>query len=287
MFGADDLRLAQELARRASAAIENARLYREAEERAEAARVLATIGDGVFLLDRGGRIRLWNHAAERITGLKEQDVLGRTAASAVPGWDGHRPACRSRRYRGRAGGRERARRDRRTRALAVALCGRLRGRRRVRVPRPHAGSAARVDAPGPRRDGLARAAHAARRDLRRGAHAPARRHRARGGDAGHAPARDRRGGCAARRDRERPPAREPARLRQAPRPHRAVDTLEIVRAEVDAARTHAPGDVAPGWRRPIACPRSRPTRRSCARSSRTSSTTRSSTRPTGAPSRSG
>ncbi len=34
MFGAEDLRLAKELARRASAAIENARLYREAEERA-------------------------------------------------------------------------------------------------------------------------------------------------------------------------------------------------------------------------------------------------------------
>ena len=85
-FGVDDLRLAQELAQRAASAIENARLYRQAEERAEAARVLATIGDGVFLLDRSGRIRLWNSAAERITGLQESDVLGRPAASAIPGW---------------------------------------------------------------------------------------------------------------------------------------------------------------------------------------------------------
>ena len=86
-FGSEDLLLAEELARRATMAIENARLFREAEERAQAARVLATIGDGVFLLDRGGRIRLWNSAAERITGVAERDVLGHPAASAVPGWD--------------------------------------------------------------------------------------------------------------------------------------------------------------------------------------------------------
>ncbi len=86
-FGSEDLLLAEELARRATMAIENARLFREAEERAQAARVLATIGDGVFLLDRGGRIRLWNSAAERITGVAEREVLGHPAASAVPGWD--------------------------------------------------------------------------------------------------------------------------------------------------------------------------------------------------------
>ncbi len=86
-FGAEDLLLAEELARRAVSAIENARLYREAEERAEAARVLATIGDGVFLVDRGARVRLWNQAAERITGLSESDVLGRGATAAIPGWD--------------------------------------------------------------------------------------------------------------------------------------------------------------------------------------------------------
>ena len=85
-YGDDDLLLAQELARRAASAIDNARLFREAEERAEAARVLASIGDGVFLVDRGGRIRLWNRAAETITGLAADDVVGRLAAEAVPGW---------------------------------------------------------------------------------------------------------------------------------------------------------------------------------------------------------
>ena len=85
-YGVSDLRLAEELARRAAAAIENARLYREAEQRADAARALATIGDGVLLLDRGGRVRVWNAAAERITGLSERDLLGKEIAKAVPGW---------------------------------------------------------------------------------------------------------------------------------------------------------------------------------------------------------
>jgi PAS domain S-box-containing protein len=85
-FGDHDLHVAEELARRAATAIDNAHLFRQAEERAEAARVLAAIGDGVFLLDRAGKIRLWNAAAERITGLEEAAVLGRPADEAIPGW---------------------------------------------------------------------------------------------------------------------------------------------------------------------------------------------------------
>jgi PAS domain S-box-containing protein len=86
-FGADDLKLAEELARRAAMAIENARLYRDSEERAQAARVLASIGDGVLLVDRDGRVRLWNAAAERITGLTEADVVGHRLVDVVPGWN--------------------------------------------------------------------------------------------------------------------------------------------------------------------------------------------------------
>jgi PAS domain S-box-containing protein len=81
-----DLRLAEELARRAGVAIENAQLYREVEERAQAARVLAAVGDGVFLVDSSGRIRLWNTAAATITGLASHDVVGRRAVDAIPGW---------------------------------------------------------------------------------------------------------------------------------------------------------------------------------------------------------
>jgi signal transduction histidine kinase len=41
--------------------------------------VLAAIGDGVMLLDAGGVIRLWNAAAETITGLARDEVVGRPA----------------------------------------------------------------------------------------------------------------------------------------------------------------------------------------------------------------
>jgi PAS domain S-box-containing protein len=90
-LGADSLLLAEELARRAASAIENAHLYREAEARAHAARVLATIGDGVALVDREGRVRLWNAAAERITGLAAADVLSRRVREAVPSWEAIEP----------------------------------------------------------------------------------------------------------------------------------------------------------------------------------------------------
>jgi len=86
-FGPEDLALAEELARRTSTAVENAQLYREVEERAQAARVLETVGDGVFLVDREGVVRLWNKAAEAITGVSRNDVLGRRAVDVLPGWD--------------------------------------------------------------------------------------------------------------------------------------------------------------------------------------------------------
>jgi PAS domain S-box-containing protein len=81
-----DLQLAEDVARRAATAVDNAQLYREAEERAQAARVLASVGDGVFMVDGDGIVRLWNPAAEAITGIHVQSVLGRPAAEAVPGW---------------------------------------------------------------------------------------------------------------------------------------------------------------------------------------------------------
>jgi PAS domain S-box-containing protein len=82
----EDLRLAEDLARRAATAIDNAQLYREAEERAQSARVLASVGDGVLMIDGDGFVRLWNPAAEAITGLRATEVIGRPAPEAVPGW---------------------------------------------------------------------------------------------------------------------------------------------------------------------------------------------------------
>jgi PAS domain S-box-containing protein len=85
-YGEADLPLAEELARRAAIAVDNARLFHEAESRGHAARALAYVADGVFLVDREGIVRFWNPAAEAITGLRAADVVGRPAEAAVPGW---------------------------------------------------------------------------------------------------------------------------------------------------------------------------------------------------------
>jgi PAS domain S-box-containing protein len=85
-FDADDLALVEDLAVRIGLALDRGRLYRLVEERADAARVLEHVGDGILLLDRNGMIRLWNPAAEAITGINTKGVLGRAAVDALPGW---------------------------------------------------------------------------------------------------------------------------------------------------------------------------------------------------------
>ena len=92
-FGPEDLALAQELAQRAALAVDNARLYgnaREAraaaERRAAAAEALELIDEGVALLDRDGIVRLWNPAAAAITGIEEEQVVGRCVEELVRGW---------------------------------------------------------------------------------------------------------------------------------------------------------------------------------------------------------
>ena len=82
-----DFELAQELGARAAIAVENARLYREAERRAEAALALAYVGDGVILLDEDGRVRFWNAAAAAITGVRETAAVGRQPAEVLPAWE--------------------------------------------------------------------------------------------------------------------------------------------------------------------------------------------------------
>jgi PAS domain S-box-containing protein len=86
IYGEDDVKLAQELARHAASAIDNARLYQESERQGRAARVLAAVGDGVVMVDDQDVIRLWNDAAAAITGLPEGEVLGRKLEEIVAGW---------------------------------------------------------------------------------------------------------------------------------------------------------------------------------------------------------
>jgi PAS domain S-box-containing protein len=86
VFGADEVALAQDLAARIAVALDRARLYREVEERSDAAWVLEHVADGVLLLDRNGVVRLWNPAAAAITFIEADDVVGRPATEAIPGW---------------------------------------------------------------------------------------------------------------------------------------------------------------------------------------------------------
>ena len=86
-FDADDLSWAGTLAGMAALAIDSSRLHEEVEAHAEADRVLSYVGDGVFLLDRGGVVRLWNPMAEAITGIRPETILRRPIGEALPGWE--------------------------------------------------------------------------------------------------------------------------------------------------------------------------------------------------------
>jgi two-component system phosphate regulon sensor histidine kinase PhoR len=93
-FGAEDLALAQELARRAALAVDNARLYGNArdaraaaERRAAAAEALELIDEGGALLDSDGIVRLWNPAATAITGVMEERIVGRRGEEVLRGWE--------------------------------------------------------------------------------------------------------------------------------------------------------------------------------------------------------
>ncbi|MGZ8739262.1 MAG: GAF domain-containing protein [Gaiellaceae bacterium] len=87
LYDEDDLEFAKHLGRRAAVAVDNARLYRAAEERARAAVVVEHVADGVLLVDQTEIIRLWNPAAEQITGLMAADTVGRSPAEVFSPWE--------------------------------------------------------------------------------------------------------------------------------------------------------------------------------------------------------
>ena len=174
-------RLAEELARRAATAIDNARLFRARRgARPGGARARRRSATASSSIDRDGVIRLWNPAAEAITGCRTEDVsaAGSTASSRAGTRSSAADPARERPGRARAA-ETRAARARRAGALALDLRRRLRRGHRLRLPRPDRGARARAMQVGLRRHGLARAAHAARGDPRRRADPPPARHRAR------------------------------------------------------------------------------------------------------------
>jgi two-component system phosphate regulon sensor histidine kinase PhoR len=101
VYSLEQLELAEALVGLMGAAVRNARLYEAAQaaaaararaeataaEREHAARVLAAVGDGVFLLDDEGVVRFWNRAAELVTGIGAASARGREIASVFVDWE--------------------------------------------------------------------------------------------------------------------------------------------------------------------------------------------------------
>jgi PAS domain S-box-containing protein len=97
----EQLEVFEGLVAQMAAAVRNARLTKEqarlaaaeaaaravAAEREQAAHVLEAVGDGIFLVDREGVVRLWNKAAELVTGLRSDRVLGLPVAQAFSEWE--------------------------------------------------------------------------------------------------------------------------------------------------------------------------------------------------------
>jgi PAS domain S-box-containing protein len=85
-YAEKDLRLAEQLASRAALAIQQARLYRAAEEsRARVTQVLESITDAFFALDRDWKFTYANREAEKVLQQEAQGLLGRVIWEAFPG----------------------------------------------------------------------------------------------------------------------------------------------------------------------------------------------------------
>jgi signal transduction histidine kinase len=101
VYTREQLELGEGLVGLMAAAVRNAKLYETAQseaaararaeataaEREHAARVLETVGDGIFLLDGGGVVRFWNRAAELVTRRIGDQVRGRPAAEVFERWE--------------------------------------------------------------------------------------------------------------------------------------------------------------------------------------------------------
>jgi PAS domain S-box-containing protein len=72
------------LAGNTSAALANAELYsRVSMEKERSVAILANIADGIVAVDRDGKVVLWNAAAEDITGVPQEEAVGRTTVQVL------------------------------------------------------------------------------------------------------------------------------------------------------------------------------------------------------------
>ena len=100
-YSHEQLELVDGLVQQMAAAVRNARLQKEqrrlaaaeaaaravAAEREQAANVLDAVGDGIFLVDRDGIVRLWNRAAALVTGRDADEVCDGPVTQVFPEWD--------------------------------------------------------------------------------------------------------------------------------------------------------------------------------------------------------
>jgi PAS domain S-box-containing protein len=91
-FSTGDLRLLETLANHAAVAISNARLYSAAREtllkldaeRTKLEGILSNLADGVVVCDSEWRVLIMNRAAEEITGMHADSIIGRDIISLHP-----------------------------------------------------------------------------------------------------------------------------------------------------------------------------------------------------------
>ena len=100
-YSHEQLELVDGLVQQMAAAVRNARLQKEqrrlaaaeaaaravAAEREQAANVLDAVGDGIFLVDADGIVRLWNRAAALVTGRRRRRRVRRARDAIFPEWD--------------------------------------------------------------------------------------------------------------------------------------------------------------------------------------------------------
>ncbi len=87
-LGSAEREFGRALATRIAPALDGARQFRRAQDRAQASEVLDAIADGVTLVDQHGVVRLWNPAAAAITGVRPQEIIGRPIEELLPTWSG-------------------------------------------------------------------------------------------------------------------------------------------------------------------------------------------------------
>jgi PAS domain S-box-containing protein len=80
----EEIEALQALAGNTSAALANAELYsRVSLEKERSVAILANIADGIVAVDRDGRVVLWNAATEQITGVPQEEAIGRTTVQVL------------------------------------------------------------------------------------------------------------------------------------------------------------------------------------------------------------